>query len=130
MSAVALDTNSYTALMLGSEIVKKILSSAQRIVLPGVVLGEMYFGFYKGTRYQSNAKTLADFLTSDRVETLHSDDATSKYYGEIAAELRRIGKPMQSNDIWIAALCKQHNLTLITGDTGFDNILGLDVIYP
>jgi tRNA(fMet)-specific endonuclease VapC len=40
--------------------------------------------------------------------------------------LKEKGKPLPENDIWIAALAMQHNLTLITRDTHFDHVNGLD----
>jgi predicted nucleic acid-binding protein len=33
------------------------------------------------------------------------------------------------NDLWIAALCLQHDLPLLTNDHGFDHIAGLTVIH-
>jgi predicted nucleic acid-binding protein len=56
-------------------------------------------------------------------------DVTAKLYGEITTQLRQIGHSIQQNNIWIAALCKQYNYKLATNDTGFDNILGLEVIH-
>lgn len=50
---------------------------------------------------------------------------TSHIYAAIAALLKATGKPMQSNDIWIAALAQQHGLTVLTKDTDFQRITGL-----
>ena len=33
------------------------------------------------------------------------------------------------NDMWIAALCIQHDVPLLTSDHGFDIITGLTVIH-
>jgi predicted nucleic acid-binding protein len=59
---------------------------------------------------------------------VYSDADTTRRYGEIAAELRRAGRPIQQNDIWIAALCKQHGYILATRDTDFSTIIGLETI--
>jgi tRNA(fMet)-specific endonuclease VapC len=37
-------------------------------------------------------------------------------------QLRRSGQPIPVNDLWIAALCLQHRLTLITRDRHFESI--------
>lgn len=57
-----------------------------------------------------------------RYPVLKVDEKTAKEYGIIKAELRKKGKPIPENDIWIAALAKQHNLILITRDNHFDEI--------
>jgi len=92
------------------------------------VLGELYHGVFLGSNYEKNLSNLNRFLTLPRLEILHIDESTAKLFGEIATELRRAGRPMQQNDIWIAALCKQYDYKLATNDTGFENVLGLEVI--
>lgn len=62
------------------------------------------------------------------MEILDIDGLTAKLYGEIATQLRRMGRSIQQNDIWIAALSKQYDYRLVTNDAGFDNILGLQII--
>ncbi len=58
-------------------------------------------------------------------EVLIVNDITSKYYGTIKAALRKKGRPIPENDIWISALALQHNLTLATRDKHFDEVDGL-----
>jgi tRNA(fMet)-specific endonuclease VapC len=40
-------------------------------------------------------------------------------YGQIKAELESKGRPIPDNDMWIAAIARQHNLTLVTRDAHF-----------
>ena len=54
------------------------------------------------------------------------DAETSLEYGKIWADLAGKGKPIPTNDIWIAALSIQHGLKLITNDKHFAHIEGLD----
>ncbi len=128
MRSLALDTNTYTALGRGNKTLSQLLAKAPSIGLPITVLGEVYFGTYNGNRPAANETVLANFLSSSRVDILHTDEATAKLFGEISTQLRQSGSPMQQNDIWIAALCKQHNYALVTDDKGFSNVLGLEVI--
>ena len=66
------------------------------------------------------------FLNIDRLELLHITAETARIFGEIAAQLAGKGKPIQQNDIWIAALCKQYGYALLSTDKGFGHITGLD----
>ena len=54
---------------------------------------------------------------------------TAMYYGEIMANLFKKGKPIPTNDVWIAAIAKQHKLTIITKDKHFKEIEGITVKY-
>ena|SRR3990167_2412256 len=122
---IALDTTAYTALGTGNATVTKLIASASEIGLPIIVLGEIYYGIFDGVLKHKNNTTLSNFFTNTRVEVLSIDETTAKIFGEIATELKAIGKPIQQNDMWIAAMCKQHDFTLLTADKGFTNITGL-----
>jgi len=124
---LALDTNAYTALGRGDKTLASLVAEAVHIGLPITVLGEIHFGTLNGSQRRSNNTILERFLSNNRVEILDINEKTAKLYGEIATELRRLGRPVQQSDLWIAALCKQYSYTLATNDTGFDNILGLEV---
>jgi len=125
---VALDTNAYTALNKREPIVVSAVQRAVVLGLPVIVLGELYFGFEKGTKKRINLIDLEEFLQTERLEILHITPRTARIFGEISAELAFAGKPIQQNNIWIAALCKQYDYTLISADKGFKHIIGLDVI--
>ncbi len=112
----------------GDQALGNLLRQALDIGLPITVLGEIHFGTFNGTQPEKNQTILANFLSDSRVQILQIDEQTCKIYGEIATQLKRSAKQIQQNDIWIAALCKQYGLTLITNDAGFQNILGLDLI--
>lgn len=128
MTKLALDTNAYTALGRGNDLLASLLVKANQIALPITVLGEIHFGIMNGSQKEQNSRLLDRFLLNNRVEILDIDDITAKLYGEIATHLRRAGRSIQQNDIWIAALSKQYNYRLATNDAGFDSILGLEIV--
>lgn len=128
MQNLALDTNAYTALGRGDQVLSDLIAGVVHIGLPMTVLGEIYFGMLNGIQEKSNSLLLERFLSNTRVEVLSITEDTAKLYGEIATELRRLGRPIQQNDIWIAALCKQYGYRLATNDSGFANITGLELI--
>jgi tRNA(fMet)-specific endonuclease VapC len=125
---LALDTNAYRALDDGNAKLTKLVKTSPMIGVPVTVLGELYFGIFDGSKRESNAQTLRQFLNSSRVEVLHINEDTSKIFGELSAQLKKTGKPIQQNDVWIAAICKQHGYVLATVDKGFERIVGLEVI--
>jgi predicted nucleic acid-binding protein len=125
---LAFDTNAYKALGEGDSRLVEDMRSAEMIGLPIIVLGELWFGFLNGSRLRQNTETLERFLATPRVQILQLSEQTARIFGEIATLLRGAGIAIQQNDIWIAALCKQHGFALATRDQGFQHVLGLEVI--
>ncbi len=122
---LALDTNAYSDFMRGVPERVSPVQAAERIYLPLFVLGELRAGFAAGDQRLQNSAMLDRFLQSPRVEVLFPDLATAKTYARIFAELRKQGTPIPTNDLWIAALAIQHDLTLCTSDAHFQHIHGL-----
>jgi tRNA(fMet)-specific endonuclease VapC len=119
---LALDANRYVDFCKGVEAVVAPLRRASEIVLPFVVLAELRAGFRCGRRSRHNERVLARFLQSARVTVLFADEGTTHFYAELFAELRQAGTPIPTNDLWIAALAVQHDLTLLTRDKHFDRL--------
>ncbi len=125
---LALDTNAYKLLGEGDPDLVEDMRRAERIGLPITVLGELWFGFMNGSKLRQNTETLERFLATPRVQVLQLDEQTARLFGEIATLLRQGGIAIQQNDIWIAALCKQHGFALATRDRGFQHVLGLELL--
>ena len=66
---------------------------------------------------------LAASLQVCRVFEVNRETATR--YAEIRSELKRVGTPIPSNDAWIAALCRQHNIPVLSRDKRFDWVKGI-----
>jgi predicted nucleic acid-binding protein len=67
-----------------------------------------------------------------RWRPLLPDLETARVYGKVRADASRAAISLtasKTNDLWIAALCIQHDLPLLTNDGGFDHIPGLNVIH-
>ena len=125
---LALDTNAYKTLSEGEPQIAADVRRAEVVGLPIIVLGELWFGFVNGSKLRQNTETLERFLATPRVQILQLDEQTARMFGEVATLLRQTGIAIQQNDIWIAALCKQHGFALATRDQGFQHVLGLEVI--
>jgi predicted nucleic acid-binding protein len=125
---LALDTNAYKALGEGHPGLAEEMRQAEAIGLPIIVIGELWFGFIHETKLRENTSALERFLKTPRVQILAPSEQTARAFGEIATLLRQTGIAIQQNDIWIAALCKQHGYTLATRDRGFQHVLGLEIV--
>lgn len=125
---IALDTNAYAALHQGDPVLAEYVRIVDAVGIPVVVVAELRFGFFNGGRPGANEAVLARFLETPRVEVLDITMTTTRLFGEIATVLRRDGKAIQQNDIWIAALCKQYDFPLASRDAGFDHVVGLSTV--
>ncbi len=118
---VALDTNAYSDWRRDGRWAGTI-SSAQKVAIPVIVLGELRAGFRRGDRLRANEASLLQFLSEPVVEILHTTERTSAIYADFRDHLWRHGNPIPENDIWIAALVYESGLLLCTNDTHFENL--------
>jgi len=125
---VLLDTNAYSALIHGRSEVVDHVREAEEVLLSTVVLGEVLYGFQNGSRYQENRKRLDEFLENPHVQIVTLTPVTSERFGLISANLRRKGKPIPTNDIWIAAQTIETQSDLISSDPHFGFVEGLSWI--
>jgi tRNA(fMet)-specific endonuclease VapC len=117
---VALDTNRYVDLCRDERTVVSVMETADKIYLPFIVLAELRAGFAVGSKGAQNEQTMRRFLAKDDVEVLYADDGTTRHYASTYRQLRLQGTPIPTNDMWIAALVLQHDLTLCARDGHFD----------
>ena len=90
--------------------------------MPSIVLGELLFGFALGSRPAENRQELNDFLSSSRVVVSPITLATAERYAQIHTHLRAAGKPIPTNDLWIAASTWEHGGVLLTSDGHFHQV--------
>ena len=118
-----LDTNALAAFFDGDPRLRKVIAHARELCLPVIVLGEYRFGLIHSRERKSIETGLAEFIQASRV--LLIDTETVQPYASIRSELKRAGKPIPSNDVWIAALARQHSLPVISQDGHFDHVTGV-----
>ncbi len=126
---IVLDSSRYTDLCKGESRTVEVIENASEIFLPLIVIAEQRAGFAYGTRQEKNEKILTEFLNTEAVSILAPDEQTTFFYANIYAALRKKGKPIPTNDIWIAALVIQHQLILFDRDSDFDHIPQLARIW-
>jgi len=99
-----------------------VLRRSQSVSVPAIVLGELYSGFRGGTRWNENVAQLTRFLGQPSVRLLHITEETALRYAEIDVYLRKKGRPIPRNDVWIAAAAIEHGLQVLTLDEHFREI--------
>ena len=119
---LALDTNRYVDLCRGRDETARLVATAEGVFLPSVVVAELRAGFALGKRGVENERVLRRFLLKGGVAVLYPDDQTTHHYAAAFRQLRLGGTPIPTNDLWIAALVLQHNLTLHARDRHFDHL--------
>jgi len=120
-----LDTNIVIALFAEDTAVIDRIRDAEGVFIPSVVLGELFFGAYKSEHVGDNVARISELALASSV--LPCDAATGQRYGRIKTELQTKGRPIPENDIWIAVIARQHDLTLVSRDTHFDEVEDLNV---
>ena len=122
---ILLDTSAYVGFKVGADEVVDIIVKSQHILFSPVVLGELMFGFYNGTRFKQNMEALNEFLRHEIVDLIPLGEITADRYSRIAHQLTKQGTPIPTNDIWIAAQAMEHGAELITSDRHFEQLAGL-----
>ena len=118
-----LDTNAVSALFAGDSALGEVLAAEPRHHLPVIVLGEYRYGLLR-SRHRDHLQQLLATLARESV-VLTVDAATAESYADVREELRRKGWPIPENDLWIAALARQHTLPVVSRDDHFDTVSGL-----
>ena len=118
-----LDTNIVIALFKEDQAVIEGIQEANEVSIPAIVLGELYYGAYKSSLKSKNELKIDELGTEGKV--LDITKTTSKLYGKIKNQLKEQGTPIPENDIWIAALALEFDLTLVTRDKHFNHIKGV-----
>jgi tRNA(fMet)-specific endonuclease VapC len=118
-----LDTNALSDMIDGEPGLLALLRTAPNHEIPSVVLGEFRFGLLRSRSRPERERWLAKVENQMRV--LDVTRATAHQYALIREELRTAGTPIPSNDIWIAALAREHGLAVLSRDAHFDSVPGI-----
>lgn len=125
MKRILLDTNAYVAFKRGDPAALEVVRMADRIGVSAVVLGELLAGFVGGSQEERNRLELAELLRSPRVDFMPVGRETGDYYAVSFQSLRRRGKPIPTNDLWIAATALERGYAVFTYDEHFRHVEGL-----
>jgi len=120
---VILDTSGLSAEVEGYPEIEFFLRKASRIAIPAIVLGEYRYGIWQSSERRHYEQWLAEYLPT--FQGLNVDEQATIPYVAVRSELKRASTPIPSNDVWIAAICRQYALPLVSRDRHFDLVAGI-----
>ena len=118
---IALDTNRLIDLFRGDLPLAEYMGTCEEVWIPLPVIGEIKAGFYGGNQQSRNEELLGRLLARDTVGILLPGRETAEHYARLFVQLKRAGTPVPDNDLWIASLAMEYDLTLITRDRHFES---------
>jgi len=124
--ALIFDTNALSAFADGDAGLRSAMAVEDELALPAIVLGEYLFGVRQSryrARYESWLGQLVNVFT-----ILQVGSNTASHYAEIRSELKAAGHPIPTNDVWIAAVAREHHYRLATRDAHFRLVRGIQVL--
>ncbi len=126
---LVLDTNIYSDYAEGLPAVVDFLAiHGEEIFLPSIVLGELSYGFMKGSRQTFNERKLQEFIRKLQIEIIDVNHNVARKYGIIYLSLVKKGAKIPINDVWIAACCMETGGTLVTRDRHFQRVEQIETI--
>ena len=123
---LAVDTDAVIAYREGILTVCTLIEGADILFLPVTVLGELLYGAVNSAKPQKNEQAVRKFSAQSVLAPI--DESIAICYATVRFELKKIGRPIPENDIWIAATCLELGVPLLTRDSHFDYIRGFEVI--
>ncbi len=118
-----LDTNALSGFLDGDPGAIAMVRESRAVAIPVIVVGEFAFGIAKSRHRDVYQRSLHRML--DRCIVLDAGIETARHYAAIRLELKKAGTPIPANDVWIAALSRQHAMPVMTRDTHFESVAGL-----
>ena len=123
MNQLALDTNALIRFLREDEEVSEVFSRYDRLLIPAATDAEFRTGLeVSSKRGRTALAKYEEFLNLDSVGFVSADERVSSRYAELTKYLLKVGKPIPSNDIWIASAALVCNATLCTGDAHFNRV--------
>ena len=118
-----LDTTALSDFLKEEPGIRRNVASSTSFSIPVIVLGEYGFGL-RLSKYRRIFEEKLEELLRD-VQILPIEKQTTVVYADIRSELKAAGTPIPENDLWIAALVREHDLPLLSKDRHFDSVQGI-----
>jgi tRNA(fMet)-specific endonuclease VapC len=126
---IVLDTNIYVDFARDKpDVVELLAIQSTEILLPAIVMGELFYGFMKGNRSRYNEEKFHHFVTTLEVSIIPVNEDVARKYAIIFSDLTSKGTRIPINDVWIAACSMSAGGTLLTRDRHFEQVSQIDKI--
>jgi tRNA(fMet)-specific endonuclease VapC len=105
------------------------LPDAATLYMPVVAQAELLAGVELAVHEprKQELQTLYAQVITMAADILPITAQVAEQFAHIFAMLRRKGRPIDTNDIWIAAIARAHNLVVVINDEHFQYVDGLQV---
>jgi tRNA(fMet)-specific endonuclease VapC len=123
---ILVDTSVAIDYLKGDLAAARVLENSSGLFAPSIVLGELLHGAKRSDRPTEHTARVEVFAS--KVAVLPVDLETAYHYSDIKNSLLRKGRPIPDNDMWIAAVARQHQLTVVTRDSHFGEISGIGLL--
>jgi tRNA(fMet)-specific endonuclease VapC len=102
------------------------VARGNRVGIAAPVLAELAFRAEGSPKRERNLERLRQALTAWKLWLVDTESAFE--YGRIAFELKKLGRPIGQNDIWIAAIARTlGNTTIVTMDSDLASVSGITI---
>ncbi|MBF6594469.1 MAG: PIN domain-containing protein [Thermaceae bacterium] len=119
-----LDTNAWIGFLKGHPALVGRIAQTPDLAISTITLGELYYGARKSGRVEANLARVSELV--GEVSVAGVSTGVAETYGVIRADLEALGTPIGPNDLWIAAIAKAGDHTLVTHNTReFARVVGL-----
>jgi len=119
-----LDTNALSAWWNKDSAIVGVMENIAQVYVPVPALAEFRFGLFQSRKREIMESWMQRALASTRI--LGIDDATTFHYADLRLALKKRGTPIPMNDLWIAAIARQHRLPILSRDAHFDLVEGVE----
>jgi tRNA(fMet)-specific endonuclease VapC len=117
---IALDTDVAIKFLNGDKTIDNFLLKYSEICIPVIVVGELIFGALNSKHAEQNLARHKKLI--QRSEILEIKEATANIYARTRLSLKKKGKPIPENDLWIISACIEYNIPLLSSDRHFKDI--------
>lgn len=124
---IALDTDVAIMFLNGNQVIDAYLAKYAKVYLPVIVAGELIFGALNSQNVEENLARHRKLIQKSHV--LQVSTTTAETYAKTRLALKKKGKPIPENDLWIASLCIENKIPLLSNDIHFDEVERLSVVH-
>jgi tRNA(fMet)-specific endonuclease VapC len=92
----------------------KFNALAEQLCISSITLGELHYGAEKSARRVDNLMAIEQFVA--RLEVLSFGGKAAAHYGQLRAELERMGAPCGPHDMQIGGHARSEGLIIVTNN--------------
>jgi len=96
--------------------------------ISAITLGELRLGVLQAKDPEAASRRLSAYQLAQRFEALTVDEAVSEAWALLVSRLRAAGRKVPVNDSWIAATAIAHRVPIVTQDSDYDAMPGVEII--